>query len=116
IRSTTALVSVMHVNNEIGTIQPIREIAAIAREAGVPMHSDGVQAAGRIPVNVRELGVDLYSASAHKMRGPKGVGALYVRKKTNVESLLFGGRHESGRRAGTENTPGIDAMGTGGTV
>lgn len=116
IRSNTALVSVMHVNNEIGTIQPIREIAAIAREAGVPMHSDGVQAAGRIPVNVRELGVDLYSTSAHKMRGPKGVGALYVRKKTNVESLLFGGRHESGRRAGTENTPGIVAMGTAASV
>jgi cysteine desulfurase len=111
IRSNTRLVSVMHVNNEIGTIQPVREIAAIAHEAGAWMHSDGVQAAGRIPVNVEELGLDLYSVSAHKMRGPKGIGALYVRKSISPGSLLFGGRHESGRRAGTENTPGIIAMG-----
>ena len=111
LRSNTALISVMHVNNEIGTIQPIQAIARIAREAGVLMHSDGVQAAGRIPVNVRELDVDLYSASAHKMRGPKGVGALYIRKSTDIGAVIFGGRHESGRRAGTENTPGIVAMG-----
>jgi cysteine desulfurase len=112
LRPNTALVSVMHVNNEIGVIQPIADIARIARNAGVRMHSDGVQAAGRIPVDVSELGVDLYSTSAHKMRGPKGVGALYVRKGSEIGSLLFGGRHESGRRAGTENTPGIIAMGT----
>ncbi|HYI91926.1 MAG TPA: cysteine desulfurase family protein [Bryobacteraceae bacterium] len=111
IRSNTALVSVMHVNNEIGTIQPIEEIAEIAHRAGALMHSDGVQAVGRMPVNVGDLGVDLYSMSAHKMRGPKGVGALFVRKTVSPESLLFGGRHEAGRRAGTENTPGITAMG-----
>jgi cysteine desulfurase len=111
LRPNTALISVMHVNNEIGTVQPIQAIARIAREAGVLMHSDGVQAAGRIPVNVRELDVDLYSASGHKMRGPKGVGALYVRKNADVGAMIFGGRHESGRRAGTENTPGIVAMG-----
>lgn len=111
LRPDTALVSIMHVNNETGTIQPVREIAAIAHEHGVLMHSDGVQAAGRIPVNIAELEVDLYSCSAHKMRGPKGVGALFVRKGVAPGSLLFGGRHEAGRRAGTENTPGIVAMG-----
>ena len=111
LRPNTALVSVMHVNNEIGTVQPVREIAAIVRDAGVLMHSDGVQAAGRIPVSVRELGVDLYSISGHKMRAPKGVGALFVRKGVQTESMIFGGRHESARRAGTENTPGIAAMG-----
>lgn len=111
LRPNTALISVMHVNNEVGTIQPVQDIARIAKEAGILMHSDGVQAAGRIPVNVRELGVDLYSISGHKMRGPKGVGALYVRKTVDISSLLFGGRHESGRRAGTENTPAILAMG-----
>lgn len=111
IRPNTALVSVMHVNNEIGTVQPIREIAAIAHEAGALMHSDGVQAAGRIPVDVAELDVDLYSVSAHKMRGPKGTGGLFVKNGLTLGSLLFGGRHESGRRAGTENTPGIAAMG-----
>ena len=111
LRATTALISVMHVNNEIATIQPVAEIAHIAREAGVRMHSDGVQAAGRIPVNVAELGVDLYSISGHKMRAPKGVGALYVRRDVEISSMFFGGRHEAGRRAGTENTPGIVALG-----
>jgi cysteine desulfurase len=111
LRPNTALVSVMHVNNEIGTVQPVRDIAAVAREAGVLMHSDGVQAAGRIPVSVRELGVDLYAISGHKMRGPKGLGALFVRKGVQLESMIFGGRHESARRAGTENTPGVVAMG-----
>jgi cysteine desulfurase len=111
LRPNTALVSVMHVNNEIGTIQPVRDIAAIAREAGVLMHSDGVQAAGRMPVSVGELGVDMYTISGHKIRGPKGVGALFVRKGVQLESMMFGGRHESARRAGTENTPGVVAMG-----
>jgi cysteine desulfurase len=111
LRPSTVLVSVMHVNNEVGTIQPVQAIARIAREAGVLMHSDGVQAAGRMPVNVRDLDLDLYSISGHKMRGPKGVGALYVRKNVELSSLLFGGRHEAGRRAGTESTPAIIAMG-----
>ena len=110
-RPNTTLISIMHVNNEIGTVQPIAEIATIAREAGVWFHSDGVQAAGRIPVSVNELGVDFYSISAHKMSGPKGVGALFARKGVDLGAMLFGGRHEAGRRAGTENTPGIVAMG-----
>ena len=111
LRPETALISVMHVNNEIGTIQPVAEIAAIAREAGVIMHSDGVQAAGRIPVDVHALGVDMYSVSGHKLYGPKGAGWLYVRKDTPVRPLLFGGRHENGWRPGTENVPGIVALG-----
>ena len=101
----------MHVNNELGTVQPLAEIACAAREAGVLLHSDGVQAAGRLPVNVRELGVDLYSLSAHKMYAPKGAGALYVRKGVTLAPLLFGGRHEAQRRAGTENVPGCVALG-----
>jgi cysteine desulfurase len=111
IRPDTGLISIMHVNNEIGTIQPIAEISRIAKEAGIPMHSDGVQAAGRIPVNVKALGVDLYSLSAHKMYAPKGVGALYVRKGTKLSPILYGGRHEQQRRAGTENVPGAVALG-----
>jgi cysteine desulfurase len=111
LRPDTVLISVMHVNNEIGTVQPIREIAEIAREAEVLMHCDGVQALGRIPVNVGELGVDLYSASGHKMYGPKGVGLLYVRNGTPLTPLLYGGRHEQERRAGTENVPGVVGMG-----
>jgi cysteine desulfurase len=111
LRPDTALISVMHVNNEIGTVQPIADIARIARDAGIRMHSDGVQAAGRMPVAVDALGVDLYSISGHKMRAPKGVGALYVRKGSEIGSLFFGGRHEAGRRAGTENTPSIVALG-----
>jgi len=105
IRPDTRLISVMHVNNELGVIQPIEEIAEIAHEAGVLMHSDGVQAVGKIPVNVRELGVDLYSVSAHKVYGPKGVGALYARKGTALRPLLYGGPHERKLRAGTENVP-----------
>ncbi len=111
IRPETGLISVMHVNNEIGTIQPIAEIAAIARAAGILMHSDGVQAAGRIPVNVNELGVDLYSISAHKMNAPKGIGALYIRRGTPLAPMLYGGRHEQQRRAGTENVAGAVALG-----
>jgi len=111
LRPETVLVTIMHANNELGTIQPVREIAAIAREAGVRMHCDGVQAAGRIPINVDDLGVGLYSISAHKFYGPKGAGALYVRKGTELAPILFGGHHERDRRAGTENVPVLSAMG-----
>lgn len=111
LRPETVLVSVMHVNNETGVIQPVREIARVARQAGVLMHCDGVQAAGRIPVDVHDLGVDMYSVSAHKMYAPKGVGALYVREGVPVRPLLFGGRHEGRRRAGTENVAGAIAFG-----
>ena len=111
IRPDTKLISVMHVNNELGVIQPVREIAEIAREAGVLFHSDGVQAIGKIPVNVGELGVDLYSISAHKIYGPKGMGALYIRKGTELRPLLYGGPHERKMRAGTENVAGAVGFG-----
>jgi cysteine desulfurase len=111
LRPDTALVSIMHANNELGTVQPIAEIAAIARAAGVPLHVDGVQALGRIPVDVTALAVDLYSVSGHKLYAPKGVGALYVRKGTALEPIAFGGHHERDRRPGTENVPGIAAFG-----
>src|SRR5712691_9193025 len=111
IRPDTALISVMHVNNELGVIQPVAEIASIAHDAGVMMHSDGVQALGKIPVDVRELGVDLYSVSAHKIYGPKGVGALFVRKGVELRPLLYGGPHERKMRAGTENVPAAAGFG-----
>jgi cysteine desulfurase len=110
LRPHTALISVMHANNETGVLQPIAEIAEMARASGVPFHCDGVQAGGRIAVNVRELGVDLYSISGHKFGAPKGVGALYVRKGLELAPLLHGGRHERGRRAGTENVVGAGAL------
>jgi cysteine desulfurase len=111
IRPDTILITIMHANNEIGAIQPIEEIGAIAEEADVYFHSDGVQAAGKIPVDVRKLKVDLYSLSAHKIHGPKGVGALCVRKGTTIKPLLTGGGHERNRRSGTENVAGIVGFG-----
>jgi cysteine desulfurase len=107
IRQDTVLVSVMSANNETGTIQPVKELAGIARERGVPFHTDAVQSFGKIPVNVNDWGVDLLSISAHKFYGPKGVGALYIRRGVKIDPLLFGGSHENDRRAGTENVAGI---------
>jgi len=111
ITDKTILISVMHANNEVGTIEPVEEIGKIAREAGVYFHSDAVQTVGHIPVNVAELKVDLLSISAHKLYGPKGVGALYVRKGTKSVSLMHGGEQEKRRRAGTENVPAIVGLG-----
>ena len=110
ITGDTILISVMHTNNEIGTIQPIKEISVIAHEHGVLVHTDAVQSVGKIPVNVDDLGVDMLSISAHKIYGPKGVGALYVRKGTRLQGLSQGGSHEMKKRAGTENIPGIVGM------
>ncbi|MDF1532359.1 MAG: cysteine desulfurase NifS [ANME-2 cluster archaeon] len=107
IKSDTILISVMHANNEIGSIQPIEDISRLAHEKGVLVHTDAVQSVGKIPVNVDDLGVDMLSLSAHKIHGPKGVGALYVRKGTRLESLIHGGGHERDKRSGTENIPGI---------
>jgi cysteine desulfurase len=111
LRPDTRVISVMHANNELGTIQPLEEIARIAAEAGVALHSDGVQAAGKIPVNVRNLGVTMYSITGHKFYAPKGSGALFVRKGTTLTPMLFGGHHERDRRAGTENVSGAVGLG-----
>ncbi|MGH9402374.1 MAG: cysteine desulfurase family protein [Terriglobia bacterium] len=107
----TALISVMHANNELGALQPLEEIGRIAQERGVPFHTDAVQSVGKVPVDVRKMGVKLLSLSAHKINGPKGVGALYVRKGVPFRPLLYGGHHERDRRPGTENVPGIVGLG-----
>jgi cysteine desulfurase NifS len=107
----TVLVSLMMANNEVGTIQPVRELAAVAREAGILFHTDAVQAVGKIPVDVEELGVDMLSVSAHKFHGPKGIGALYVRDGVALEPLIHGGGQEGSLRAGTENVPAIVGFG-----
>lgn len=111
ITDQTILISIMFANNEIGTLQPIDEIAAIAKENGILFHSDGVQALGNVDIDVKKLGLDMLSMSAHKIYGPKGIGALYLRKGVVIENILFGGGQENKRRAGTENLAGIVGFG-----
>ncbi|MGR6835772.1 cysteine desulfurase NifS [Syntrophomonas erecta] len=111
LRPDTALVSIMHANNEIGTIQDIKTLAAISHEAGAVFHTDAVQTTGKIPVNVRDLGVDFLSASSHKLYGPKGIGCLYVKKGVYIGSYMHGGAHERNLRAGTVNVPGVVGFG-----
>jgi cysteine desulfurase len=111
ITDKTILVSVMFANNEIGTIMPIKEIAQVCRDKGVYFHTDAVQAVGHVPVDVQDLGVDMLSMAGHKFYGPKGVGAMYIRKGVKIENLIHGGAQEKGKRASTENTPGIVGLG-----
>ena len=112
IRPTTILISVMFANNEIGTIEPIKEIGAIAKEHGILFHTDAVQAFGQVAINVDECNIDMLSASGHKLNGPKGIGFLYIRKGVKIRSFVHGGGQERKRRAGTENVPGIVGIGT----
>ena len=111
LRPSTQLISIMMGNNETGVLQPVEEIGKIAAEADVCFHTDAVQAAGKVPIDVKRIGCDALSISGHKMHAPQGVGALYVRKGTRLQPLFYGGRHERSRRAGTENVPGIVALG-----
>jgi cysteine desulfurase len=111
IRPNTKLISIMHANNEIGTIQPIEQIGKIARERKIAFHTDAIQTASKIPLDVNQLGVDFLSISAHKIYGPKGVGMLYMRKGTKIQQLMFGGSHEKGLRPSTSNVPGIAGFG-----
>lgn len=111
LRKDTILVSIMHANNEIGTIEPIKELAGIVKDHGAYFHTDAVQTYGKIPVDVQEMNVDLLSISSHKIYGPKGVGALYVRRGVRIDPLLHGGGHEFRKRSGTENVPGIVGLG-----
>jgi cysteine desulfurase len=111
ISSDTCLISIMVANNEVGTIQPIKEICKIAHEKSIPMHTDAVQAVGKIPIDVKELDIDLLSISSHKINGPKGVGALYIKKGTDLDPLILGGGQENGLRSGTENVPNIVGFG-----
>lgn len=111
ITSKTILISIMHANNEVGSIQPIPEIGKVAKTAGVYFHTDAVQTVGHIPVDVNKLGVDMLSISAHKLYGPKGIGALYIRAGTDIQPLIYGGGQEKQMRAGTENVPGIVGFG-----
>ena len=116
IDAETAIVSVMHANNEIGTIQPIAALAAIAHEHGALLHTDAVQSAGKIPVDVRALGVDLLALSAHKFNGPKGAGVLWIKRGTRMQPTITGGKHERNRRAGTENVAAIAGLGVAATL
>ena len=111
LRPNTKLISIMFANNETGVVQPVDEIGQIAAEADIYFHTDAVQAAGKIPVRVDEIACDLLTISGHKLHGPQGVGALYVKKGTRIEAMMYGGRHERSRRAGTENVPGIVGLG-----
>lgn len=111
IREDTILITIMFANNEIGTIQPIKEIGSIAREKGVLFHTDAVQAYGHVPIDVDECHIDMLSASGHKLNGPKGIGFLYIRKGIKIRSFIHGGAQERSRRAGTENVPGIIGFG-----
>ncbi len=111
IRDTTTLISIMHANNETGAIEPIGEICNIGQEHRIPVHTDAVQSVGKLPVDVQALGVSMLSLSAHKIYGPKGIGALYIRRGTRLENLLHGGSHERNRRAGSENVPSIVGLG-----
>lgn len=111
IRDDTVLVSIMFANNEVGTIMPVAEIGKVCREKGVLFHTDAVQAVGHVPINVSEMNIDMLSMSAHKFHGPKGIGALYIKKGVRVPALIIGGGQEKKRRAGTENVPGIVGMG-----
>lgn len=116
ITDKTMLISVMHANNEVGTIEPIAEISKIARQKSIYFHTDAVQTSGHIPLDVNDLGVDLLSISAHKLYGPKGVGALYIRKNTNIVPFIHGGEQERGLRASTENVPSIVGFGTAAAI